>query len=390
MERGPTGRYETVNDRGRCVSTFVPNPLPPDPPVQIDGELLLQLADALTAIGTLNATSLSLPSPETLIYSYLGKEAVLSSQVEGTQSSLPDLLLFEMGERPNDVPIDVAQETINYLDALYFAMDRLEDGGGIDVDLIREIHHRLLQSGRGHSKQPGGFRDLQNVIAKSAREVVFVPPPHYRISDCMDDLIDYVTGAESESPTTHPLIRAAIAHVQFETIHPFRDGNGRVGRMLALLMLLHSGLLTTPTLYLSLRIKEQRVRYGALLNRVRYDGDWEAWLSFFFEAVKSGAASVVETTHRLSECFESDRDRIDQIGRRRISALRVHEYFAGIPVGRVGDIADKTKLSRPRVAAGLETLSELGIVAEMTGNRRNRVYVYTNYMALLAEGTEPL
>lgn len=390
MRRGPTGQYETVNDRGQRFSAFVPTPLPPDPPVAMDGPLLQRFADAMTAVGGLNTLSINLPNADMLIYSYLRKEAVLSSQIEGTQSSLPDLLMLEMGQRTDDAPIDDARETVNYLNALRYATERLDDGAPIDSELIQEIHRRLLQSGRGSFKQPGEFRDRQNYITRTTGQVVFIPPPSSRVDECMDELVRYIAAEGPRADATHPLIRAGAAHAQFETIHPFRDGNGRVGRMIVLLMLLQSGVLSVPTLYLSLRLKDERRRYGNLLNDVRFEGDWEAWLSFFFEAIKDAADAVVESTTQLSNLFAYDRERIEQTGRRRFTALQVHDILMEQPYLRINDVLARTNLSRPGATAGMYTLGELGIVREVTGNARNRVFAYDDYMDVLAAGTEPL
>ncbi len=390
MRRGPTGSYETIRDRDLRVSAFVPKPLPPDPPVEMSGELLEKFADALTAIGGLNALSLNLPNADMLIYSYLRKEAVLSSQIEGTQSSLPELLMLEIGQKIDEVPIDDAQETVNYLNALKYSTDRLAEGARIDTAMITEIHRRLLQSGRGGSKQPGEFRNRQNYITAPGGRLVFTPPPHGRVSACMADLLDYIGGEAPRSSMIHPLVRAGTAHAQFETIHPFRDGNGRVGRMIVLLMLLQSGLLLEPTLYLSLRLKSERLRYGELLNEVRFEGDWEGWLGFFFEVVKDAAEAVTDSTAQLSNVFADDRERIEQTGRRRFTALQVHDILMEQPYVRINDILDRTQLSRPGATAGIRTLADLGIVREITGNARNRVFAYDRYMDVLAAGTDPL
>lgn len=390
MRRGPTGKYETVKDRGQRFSAFVPTPLPPDPPVVMDGPLLEKFADAMTAVGGLNTLSINLPNADMLIYSYLRKEAVLSSQIEGTQSSLPDLLMLEMGQRPDEAPIDDARETVNYLNALRFATERLDEGAPIDSELIQEIHRRLLQSGRGSFKQPGEFRDRQNYITRTTGKVVFIPPPSSRVEECMTELVRYIAAEGPGADATHPLIRAGAAHAQFETVHPFRDGNGRVGRMIVLLMLLKSGVLSVPTLYLSLRLKDERRRYGDLLNDVRFEGDWEAWLAFFFEAIKDAADAVVESTTQLSNLFAYDRQRIEQSGRRRFTALQVHDILMEQPYLRINDVLARTNLSRPGATAGIYTLGELGIVREITGNARNRVFAYDDYMDVLAAGTEPL
>ncbi len=390
MRRGPTGSYETAADRDRRVSAFLPKPLPPDPPVEMSGELLAKFADALTAIGGLNTLSLNLPNADLMIYSFLRKEAVLSSQIEGTQSSLPDLFMLEMGHKLEEVPIDDAKETVNYLNALRYSTGRLAEGERIDTALIKEIHRRLLQSGRGSSKQPGEFRNQQNYITTRDGRPVITPPPHQRIGACMADLLDYIKGDAPRSRMIHPLIRAGTAHAQFETIHPFRDGNGRVGRMIVLLMLLQSGLLSVPTLYLSLRLKDERRRYGELLNEVRFEGDWEAWLGFFFEVVKDAADAVIESTTQLSDIFADDRARIEKTGRRRFTALQVHDILMEQPYLRINDILNRTQLSRPGATAGIQTLADLGIVREITGSVRNRVFGYDRYMDVLATGADPL
>ena len=391
MRRGPTGKYETVNDIDRRISAFVPKVLPPQPSVEMSGELLASFADALTAIGGMNTVTRNVPDAGLLIHSFLRKEAVLSSQIEGTQSSLPDLFMIEMGGQPDDVPIDDARETINYMNALRYATRRLGEGASIDTELIREIHRRLLQSGRGSSKQPGEFRTRQNYITrKPSGEVLFVPPPCTRVAESIVNLVAYIAGDGAQSTRDHPLVRAGIAHAQFETIHPFRDGNGRVGRMIVLLMLLQSGVLSVPTLYLSLRLKDEKRRYGELLNQVRFEGDWEEWLRFFLEVVKDAAEAVIESTTQLSNVFAEDRAKIERTGRRRFTAGQVHEVLMEQPYIRVNDVLSRTKLSRPGAAAGIKTLAQLGIVREITGNARNRVFAYDRYMAVLAEGTDPL
>jgi Fic family protein len=386
MKRGSTGRYEVTSAGGERVEAFVPAPLPPAaPPLVFEGPLQGALESALLAVGRLDGVATLLPDPALFLYAYVRKEAVLSSQIEGTQSTLADLLLFELDEAPG-VPLDDVVEVSNYVAALEHGLARLRDGFPLSTRLIREIHGVLLASGRGSGKDPGEFRRSQNWLGGTRPgNAVFVPPPHTRIPDCMGSLEQFLHEAGDGLPA---LVRAGLAHVQFETIHPFLDGNGRVGRLLITLLLCQAGILRDPLLYLSLYFKQHREAYYGHLDSVRRDGDWEAWLVFFLEGVRETAESAVNTAHALADLFQNDRDRIAPTGRRAGSALRVHAALEARPLASVQDVCARTGLSFPAVGSAMDLLVELGIARELTGRRRNRVFAYDRYLSILSEGTE--
>jgi Fic family protein len=388
MRRGPTGRYETTTVAGVAVRAFVPAALPPTPPPVFDDELQRALESAVLAVGRLDGVSPLLPDKDLFLYTYVRKEAVLSSQIEGTQSSLSDLLLFEQGEAPG-VPQHDVVEVSNYVAALDHGLARLREGFPLSNRLIREIHAVLLSRGRGSGKEPGEFRRSQNWIGGTRPgNAVFVPPPHERVPDCMAALERFLHGDE---PGLALLVRAGLAHVQFETIHPFLDGNGRVGRLLITLLLCHAGALREPLLYLSLYLKQHRSSYYELLGRVRSEGDWEAWLRFFLEGVRQTADGAATTAHQLAYMFRADRERIEAAGRRRSSsALRLHEALKSRPILSMTAARKATGLSFPAVSSAMELLVELRIAKELTGKRRNRLFSYERYLAALSEGTEPL
>ena len=385
MNRGETGRYEAVTAGGESVRAFIPTPLPPDPPLVLDGGLQPLLEAAVLALGRLDGVSTLLPDKSLFLYSYVRKEAVLSSQIEGTQSSLSDLLLFELEEAPG-VPLDDVVEVSNYVAALDHGLARLRDGFPLSNRLIREIHGVLLSRGRGSGKDPGEFRRSQNWIGGSRPgTATFVPPPPTAVPDCMAALERFLHAEGDGLPV---LLRAGLAHVQFETIHPFLDGNGRVGRQMITFLLCHAGVLHEPLLYLSLYLKQNRSVYYELLDRVRRDGDWEAWLTFYLEGVKQVAEGAVSTAERLGEVFRTDRSKIEESGRRAGSALRVHEALKARPMQSMSSICGATGLSFPAVSSAMELLVELGIARELTGKRRNRLFVYESYLGILNEGID--
>jgi Fic family protein len=349
------------------------------------GPALREAVDqALLALGRLDSVSSLLPATDLFLYSYVRKEAVLSSQIEGTQSSLSDLLLFEMEEAPG-VPLDDVTEVSNYVAALDHGLARIAAGFPISSRLIREVHEKLLSSGRGAGRQPGEFRRSQNWIGGNrAEEAVFVPPPADAVPDCMAELERFL---HDQPERTSTLIKAALAHVQFETIHPFLDGNGRVGRLLITLLFCAEGVLREPLLYLSLHFKHHRRRYYDLLTSVRANGDWETWLDFFARAVRETAASAVETAQSLVQLFARDRERLQALDRAG-SALRDHHELQARPLATVRWLVSRTGLSVPTVGKALETLVAAGIAREITGRRRGRVFIYDRYLALLGEGTE--
>jgi Fic family protein len=387
MKRGETGSYQVTNVGGESIRAFVPLPLPPVPTVAFEGQLQRALEVAVLAVGRLDGVSSLLPDKALFLYSYVRKEAVLSSQIEGTQSSLSDLLLFELEELPG-VPLDDVVEVSNYVAALDHGLARLREGFPLSNRLIREIHGVLLSRGRGSGKDPGEFRRSQNWIGGARPGTAsFVPPPQDAVPDCMGALERFLHAEDDGLPV---LARAGLAHVQFETIHPFLDGNGRVGRLLITFLLCHAGVLRDPLLYLSLYLKQHRQEYYALLDHVRREGDWEAWLSFFLEGVRVTADGAIETAQRLAAMFRDDRARIESSGRRAGSALRVHEAIKARPILSLPEICRATGLSFPAASSAMDLLVEIKIARELTGRRRNRLFVYEQYLATLNEGTDVL
>ncbi|WP_419945936.1 Fic family protein [Candidatus Poriferisodalis sp.] len=387
--RTPTGEYVITTVAGEEVRAFVPAPLPPDPPLSMDGPLVTALDEASRALGRFDGAVRYLPNKGLLIYSYVRKEAVLSSQIEGTQSSLSDLMRHELDASPG-VPLDDVTEVSTYVAALEHAVAEMTNPSGLPLcnRLLRRAHGILLSSGRGADKHPGEFRSTQNWIGGSRPgNAAFVPPPAQEAHQAISDLEKFLH-ADDRFP---PLMHAGLAHVQFETIHPFLDGNGRIGRMLIMLLLLDRDVLSTQAFYPSLYLKQNRSDYYDLLNRVRLYGDWNEWLLFFLEGIRSTADAALSTTQRLEEMAAHDRKVIsDRTGRAAGSALRVHESLMQRPVLNVETSAKFSGLSWPAVNNALTRLCELGIASEATGQRRNRVFAYTGYLHVLEEGTEPL
>ena len=386
MQRDRTGSYEVTTFGDEQVRAFVPASLPPQPPVDLSG-MQPALERAILALGRLDSEARQLPDPDLFVYAYVRREAQLSSQIEGTQSSLSDLFELETeGESPQQD--DDVTEVSNYVAALEHGLERIHGGFPLSNRLIRELHGILLRSGRGSEKLPGEFRRSQNWIGGSRPgNAVYVPPPYTAVEDCMAQLERFLH-AEDDGIST--IVRAGLAHAQFESIHPFLDGNGRVGRLLIAFVLHQSGVLRQPLLYLSLYFKQHRARYYDLLADLRHSGDWEAWLAFFVEGVRATAEDGVETARRLSQMFEDDREKIQTRGRRAGSALRAHEVLMRSPVLSIRRVHERTGLSWPTAAAAIDLLSELGITHEMTGDRRNRLFAYDEYIAILSEGGEPL
>ncbi|MCF1504217.1 Fic family protein [Afifella sp. H1R] len=379
------GRYVATPVGGENVRAFVPPPLPPTPQIDVLA-LLDRLSLAERALGRLDGITMLLPRQELFLYMYVRKEAVLSSQIEGTQSTLSDLLRFETEPRAGE-PIDDIREVSNYVDAMMYGLERLAELP-LSLRLIREMHGRLLKSGRGGTKDPGEFRRSQNWIGGSRPgNALYVPPPVAELDACLDALERFIHEDESRLPA---LIKAGLLHVQFETIHPFLDGNGRIGRLLVTLYLCVNGVLRKPLLYLSLYLKTHRADYYRLLQEVREHGAWEAWLDFFLAGVAETANQAFEAATRIVDLFKEDRERITNESDRAGSALRIHELFQQNPFLSSNQLVEKTGLSAPTVNAALAELEKKGIVAEITGRKRGRVFSYQRYLAILSEGTDPL
>lgn len=368
------------------MHAFIPPPLPPNPPLEL-GALYQNLDRANQALGRLDGLTTLLPDTKFFLYLYIRKEALLSSQIEGTQSSFSDLLLFESDAEPG-VPIDDVEEVSNYVAAMQHGLRRIAGGFPLSLRLFREIHAILLRGGRGANRTPGEFRRSQNWVGGSRPgNAAFVPPPPERLMECLDNFERFLHDEKHRLPV---LVEAGLVHVQFETIHPFLDGNGRLGRLLITLLLCSKGALREPLLYLSLYFKTNRDRYYDLLQRVRTEGAWEEWLAFFLEGTEVTARSAAEAAKQILNLFGKDRDRIQKLGRAASSALRVHEYMQKKPLAGIGALADVLQLSIPTVTDALNHLVRLGIAKEVTGKRRARLFGYTRYLKILSEGTEPL
>ena len=379
------GRLVETPVGGEVVRAFVPSPLPPNPAIDVLS-LLDRFSLAERALGRLDGITTLLPRQELFLYMYVRKEAVLSSQIEGTQSTLTDLLRFET-EAQGGQPVDDIREVSNYVDAMMYGLERLETLP-LSLRLIREMHARLLQSGRGDTKNPGEFRRSQNWIGGTRPgNALFVPPPVSELDACLDALETFMHEDQSRLP---PLIKAGLLHVQFETIHPFLDGNGRIGRLLVTLYLCVHQVLRRPLLYLSLYLKTHRAEYYRLLQEVRERGAWEAWLAFFLDGVAETANQAFDAASRIVDLFRTDRLRITTESERAGSALRVHELLQQHPFLTAGQLVDRTGLTMPTINAALADLGRLGIVEEVTGRRRGRVFGYRGYLAILNEGTDPL
>lgn len=379
------GRYVETPVGGEVVRAFVPPPLPPVPPIDVL-PLLTILSAAERALGRLDGITMLLPRHDLFLYMYVRKEAVLSSQIEGTQSTLTDLLRFEAATEVGQAFDDI-REVSNYVDAMMYGLDRLDELP-LSLRLIREMHARLMEGNRGGDKDPGAFRRSQNWIGGTRPgNAMFVPVPPNELESCLADFEAFIHEEASGLP---PLIKAGLLHVQFETIHPFLDGNGRIGRLLITLYLCTKGSLQAPLLYLSLYLKSHRTDYYTLLQSVRESGAWEDWLAFFLEGVTQTANQAFDAATRIVELFKADRDRITADSDRAGSSLRVHEWMQSNPFVTSNQLVEKIGLSAPTVNAALADLERLGIVTEITGKRRNRVFSYQSYLDILSEGTAPL
>lgn len=373
-------RYVTSTVSGEKVRAFVPAPLPPDTRMLDLVSLQTILAEASQAIGRLDGLISAFPDLKLFLYSYVRKEAVLSSQIEGTQSSLNDLLLYENAALPG-VPLDDVQEVSHYVAALNHGMKRLRGGFPLSLRLIREVHKVLLQKDRGSHAQPGEFRRSQNWIGGTRPgNAAYVPPPPEYVMECMGQLESFIHREASSLP---PLVRAGLVHAQFETIHPFLDGNGRVGRLLIAFMLCAGEALREPALYLSLFFKKHRRLYYDRLNGTRENEDWTAWLDFFLQGVRDTAHQAARTAGNIDLLFRADKEKIDRLGRAAASALLIYQYAQTNPLFSIKSAAREMNVSFPTASAAVARMTEAGIVRESSGKRRDRLFLYSKYLDLL-------
>ena len=385
MKRKLQGRYVTISTAGEKAQAFVPAPLPPRPPIDWTPELRSKFDQAWLSLGRLDSVSTLLPDTSLFLSMYVRKEAVLSSMIEGTQSSLSDLLLFELDQEPG-VPLDDVREVGNSVAALDHGLRLLQEGLPLSLRLFREIHGVLLSKGRGSNQAPGEFRRSQNWIGGTRPgNAAFVPPPAEEVLECMGKLELFLHDQPEPTPV---LLKAALAHVQFETIHPFLDGNGRLGRLLITLLLCEHKVLREPMLYLSLYFKTHRQYYYELLSNVRLTGDWEAWLDFFAEAIIVTAGQAVETAQQLLDLSNRDRDKISGLGRAAPSTLQIHRALMEHPIATSSSLAEKTGITPATVNKSLGHLEQLGIVRELTARKRNRLFSYADYIEIMSRGTE--
>lgn len=379
------GAYVISTIAGEQVRAFVPPPLPPDD-LKLDA-FYQRLDRANRALGRLDGLTVMLPDVRFLLYLFVRKEALVSSQIEGTQSSLTDLLLFE-----NKVPTRIAREDVeevsNYVAAMQHGLRRLAGGFPLSLRLIREIHAILLRGGRGANKAPGEFRQSQNWVGGTRPgNAAFVPSPPREMMKCLDQFERFL---HDESHGLPLLVEAGLVHVQFESIHPFLDGNGRLGRLLITLLLCAKGAIKQPLLYLSLFFKLHRNQYYDYLQRVRTDGAWEEWLEFFLEGVVTTAEDAAEAASKILRLFADDRRKIQKLGRPATSALRVHEHMQRHPITSIRATAKALKLSVPTVTSAFNHLVRSGVLNEVTGKQRDRLFAYSRYFNIVSEGTEPM
>lgn len=378
------GTYVSQKIGGESYKAYLPANLPPNPPIDLSS-LYPLLEKATLAVAELNATHKMIPNPSLFIYMYVRKEALLSSQIEGTQSSLSDLILFEHSQKPS-VSLDDVEEVSNYVRAITYGLKRMSDGFPLSLRLLREIHAILLSGSRGATKLPGEFRRSQNWIGGTRPgNALFVPPPVDRLDTCLANFESFL-----HDDALPVLVKAGIAHVQFETIHPFLDGNGRLGRLLMTLLLCNQGILDQPILYLSLYLKQNRGLYYRLLQEVRTHGTWEVWLEFFLEGVFISAQQAIKTVVTINELFQKDSEKIASLGRARHSCDLILDYMKKLPQVTVPLLSHELQMSAPTVRSSLNHLIELGVLKILEEQKRDRVYIYHAYLYILEEGAEPL
>lgn len=382
MKRDPFGTYIKTTTLGETVRAFVPPTLPADPPLSLTEGGQAALDQAMLSLGRLDGAAATMPDVDLLLYTFVRKEAVLSSQIEGTQSTLDELLVHEVQAAPG-VPSEDVREVSRYVDAMNHGLERIAGVFPLSNRLLREMHGILLAEGRGAQKQPGDFRRSQNWIGGTRPgNAAFVPPPPTQLDACLTNLEQYF------QQLANPIVKAALAHVQFETIHPFLDGNGRVGRLLIALLFCHDKVLRKPLLYPSLYFKQHRQQYYDELNAVRASGDYERWIDFFAEAIRHSAEVAIETGRRVTRVFHEDRAQLRSVPRTAGSLLMIQEALQAKPVTTVAILREATGLTIPTINSLLRELESRGIVGESTGRARDRVYVYRRYLDALAAEEE--
>lgn len=377
------GTYITQKITGESYRAYIPQNLPPEPPLDL-ARLYPSLEKATLALAELNSIHKTIPNTALFVYMYVRKEALLSSQIEGTQSSFWDLMLFEHNQKPR-VSLDDVEEVSNYVKAIYYGLERLKNDFPLSLRLLKEIHGVLLFGARGADKLPGEFRRTQNWIGGTRPgNALFVPPPVNYLDDCLGNFESFLY--DESLPN---LIKAGVAHVQFETIHPFLDGNGRLGRLLITLLLCANGMLDEPVLYLSVYLKANRNTYYELLTEVRTHGTWETWLEFFLTGVYMSAKQSIKTARQINALFYQDMEMIASLGRARFSCQQTLEYMKRLPQVTVPLLAKELQMTAPTARSSLGHMVSLGILEEISGKKRDKAYVYRKYLDILEDGAEP-
>ena len=377
------GKYIIQKSSGESYSVYIPAKLPPEPVIEL--EILYPLLEKATlALAELNSINKTIPNTALFIYMYVRKEALLSSQIEGTQSSFSDLMLFEHNQKP-EVSIEDVEEVSNYVKAINYGVERLKDDFPLSLRLLKEIHAILLSGCRGSIQMPGEFRRSQNWIGGTRPgNALFVPPSIDYLSDCLSDFEKFL-----HDKSLPVLIKAGLAHVQFETIHPFLDGNGRLGRLLITLILCANQMLDEPILYLSLYLKQNRSTYYELLQEVRESGTWETWLEFFLIGVYKSSKQAIQTAKDINNLFAQDKDKISSLGRARFSCEQILEYMKLLPQVTTALLVKELKITAPTARSALNHLKSIGIIEEVSGKKRDKVYIYRNYLDILEDGAKP-
>lgn len=382
-EVSPRGGRLLVQQKGEeGYSAFVPHPLPPTPPLQIDDEMSRLMERANRALGRLDGCTYTLPNPDLFLYMYVRKEAVLSSQIEGTQASLDDLLEYEGKIEGKSSPDDL-NEVSNYVEAMNYGLERLREFP-LSLRLIREIHAQLMTGIRGGHKNPGEFRTSQNWIGGTRPgNATFVPPPAHEVVPCLGALETFL-----HDETVPPLLKAGLAHAQFETIHPFLDGNGRMGRLLITFILCHDQVLEKPLLYLSLFFKKHRQEYYERLNAVRRDGDWEGWIKYYLQGVDEISKQATDAAKAIMDLLAADRQKVAGLGKAAPTALTLLDLLYRRPYVTIPSVARELGISSPAAGKAVRNLVALGILTEVSGKKRDRVFLHEPYLSILREGTE--
>ena len=370
------GRYVSQSEG---YQAFIPAPLPPNPPIKMDAEMLRLLSDADRALGRLDGVATILPNPDLFVAMYVKHEAVFSSQIEGTQSTLEDVLQYEVNARGESRPKDV-EEVVNYIRSMNHGLRCLSELP-LSLRLVREIHAELLRGVRGHERTPGEFRRTQNWVGPAGctlKDADFVPPPPNEMNVALHDLEKFLHDRKS----LPVLVQCGLAHAQFETIHPFLDGNGRIGRLLITLLLCERGILQRPLLYLSYYLKAHRAQYYDRLTAVRNDGDWEGWIKFFLRGVYEVSQTATETSRGILNLREQLRDRIAQDMASSTNGLRLLDHLFEQPILSIRMAQQHLGCAYVTAASVIRQFDEMGILHEATGQQRNRLFRYTPYLLL--------